>query len=128
MERASLISLYRHPAVDLFKCVQTARENISVAINLSTYSPTNINPFSSSHIDQFVSSTMSQDQEPDMIEEEDEEALISGPLLVSKLQVSRRNFSSSLSDQSDEENFHLVGSWYFCIRYEKATRCRIEHD
>jgi len=31
---------------------------------------------------------MSQDQEPDMIEEEEEEALISGPLLVSKLQVS----------------------------------------
>jgi hypothetical protein len=30
---------------------------------------------------------MSQEQDPDMIEEEDEEALISGPLLVAKLQV-----------------------------------------
>lgn len=35
---------------------------------------------------------MSQEQEPDMIEEEDEEALISGPLLISKLQVSTQTF------------------------------------
>lgn len=72
---------------------------------------------------------MSQEQQdPDMIEEEDEEALISGPLLVAKLQVRTPTLPTSTLPRSDLVAYYRsLGSWDLGVRYQETPRCRSEH-